>query len=238
MIVAAHPDDETIGASTLLPGAVSLVHVTDGAPRNMADAHRCGFQSRKEYAEARRKELLEALQICGTEASVTCLGIPDQEATYNIEYAAGELAREMERVRPQVVLTHPYEGGHPDHDAIALAVQIASQDRRVPVWEFAAYHNRNGSICTNEFLPADEVPVHAVDLRGLQKLQKQRMLECFRTQQETLQCFGLAQEKFRPAPQYDFTQPPHAGTLFYELFDWGMTGDRFRQIASEALAVC
>ena len=238
MIVAAHPDDETIGASTVLPRAVSLVHVTDGSPASMGDAHRCGFRTREEYAEARRQELLDALRICGTQASVACLGIPDQEATYNVEYAASELAREMDRVRPQVVLTHPYEGGHPDHDAIALAVQIASQDRRVPVWEFAAYHSRDGSICTNEFLPGNNVPVETVELRGLQKLQKRRMLECFRTQQETLQCFGLQHERFRPAPQYDFTQAPHKGKLFYEMFEWGMTGDRFRQIASEALAVC
>ena len=238
MIVAAHPDDETIGASTVLPRAVSLVHVTDGAPRNMRDAHRYGFHAREEYADVRRQELREALEICGTWASVSCLGVVDQEATFNIEYVAGELAREIARVRPHAILTHPYEGGHPDHDAVAVAVQIASQDSEVPVWEFAAYHNRDGSICTNEFLPDVHGPVHTVELRGLHKLQKRQMLECFRTQQETLQCFGLAHEKFRPAPQYDFTKPPHAGRLFYEMFDWGMTGDRFRQIASEALAVC
>jgi len=42
-------------------------------------------------------------------------------------------------------------------------------------------------------------------------------------------------ERFRAAPVYDFTQAPHPGKLFYENFDWGMTGERWRDLAAEAL---
>lgn len=46
--------------------------------------------------------------------------------------------------------------------------------------------------------------------------------------------FPIDVERFREAPEYDFTQPPHEGRLHYEYFDWGMTGDRWRSLASEA----
>jgi N-acetylglucosamine malate deacetylase 2 len=42
-------------------------------------------------------------------------------------------------------------------------------------------------------------------------------------------------ERFRPAPVYSFTEPPHPGKLFYENFDWGMTAERWRRLAAEAL---
>ena len=66
---------------------------------------------------------------------------------------------------------------------------------------------------------------------------KRRMLAAFATQASTLAQFPVsAEEWLRPAPAYDFTQPPHAGRLFYEGFGWRMTGARFRALAGEALA--
>ncbi len=45
------------------------------------------------------------------------------------------------------------------------------------------------------------------------------MLACFRTQAAILSHFDRQAERFRPAPAYDFTAPPHPGPLNYE--DWG-----------------
>ena len=42
-------------------------------------------------------------------------------------------------------------------------------------------------------------------------------------------------EPLRIAPDYRFRHPPHVGTLFYENFPWGMTGERFRSLAGCAL---
>src|ERR1043165_7343474 len=45
---------------------------------------------------------------------------------------------------------------------------------------------------------------------------KQRMFACYRTQSYVLKNFSIRAERFRRAPRYDFSRPPHPGTLFYE----------------------
>lgn len=80
VIVAAHPDDETIGVGGRLVRleGVILIYVTDGAPRDMLDAHAAGFASREAYADARCFELKAALALAGIETCQTrMLGLLD-----------------------------------------------------------------------------------------------------------------------------------------------------------------
>src|SRR5690242_14956296 len=83
LVVAAHPDDEAIGAGGLLqrlPGA-SVVHVTDGAPRDPSFLPEGLAKDRAEYAALRRDEAARALALAGIPADrVRSLGIVDQEA--------------------------------------------------------------------------------------------------------------------------------------------------------------
>ena len=41
-------------------------------------------------------------------------------------------------------------------------------------------------------------------------------------------------ERFQLASRYDFTAPPHLGRLWYELFDWRVTGAARSRLASRA----
>ncbi len=82
-----------------------------------------------------------------------------------------------------------------------------------------------------DFLPAEDCETVTAPLSDEERRFKARLFECYHTQQGVLRAFALGFERFRRAPVYDFTRPPHAGRLYYENFNWGMTGARWRALA-------
>ena len=202
-----------------------------------------GFSNRQQYAAARRQELLNALALAGiTGGQCRDMGIVDQEASLDLARIMSVVRSLIQETKADAVFTHPYEGGHPDHDATAFGVHAAvkllrAEGKTAPeLIEFTSYFAGRAGMVTGRFLPREGTEITTIPLSFDQRMLKRRMLDCFVTQQQMLLAFNkLDAERFRPAPDYDFTAPPHAGKLNYENFNWGMTGQRWRQLAAEAL---
>lgn len=246
LIVVAHPDDESLGAGARLRhlGDAYVVDVTDGAPRDLDCALRHGYATREAYAEARRAELLDAMALAGLpEDRLISLGFVDGEATLRLAELCLRVTDLIDTIKPDVVLTHPYEGGHTDHDATAFAVHLACGVLRregvhpPAVLELTSYHARNGEKVVQEFLPHQHADrdQRVVQLTEEERTLKQQILDCFGTQRTVIDRFSSAFEKFRPAPRYVFTEPPHEGTLNYERYGDPERGRTWREYAAQAL---
>jgi LmbE family N-acetylglucosaminyl deacetylase len=245
LLIAAHPDDETVGAAIHISQTpeIHIVHVTEGSPPNPDDALAVGCYTREEYARARRHEAVRAMALAGVSAdAITNLYFIDQRVSFELEYLTDRILTLLEKFQPDIVLTHAYEGGHPDHDSIAFACQSAKKlyelDHPKPTFdliEFTSYHAESGGIKTYSFLPCKDHEEIRHHLSPAERALKLRMLQEFKTQQKTLAPFMLPElEIFRPAPNYDFHRAPHSGRLFYEYFDWGMDGATWRDLARDA----
>ena len=246
LVVVAHPDDESIGAGARLRhlGDAYLVEVTDGAPSDPACAIQHGFATPEEYAAARRSELLQAMQVAGLpENRLISLGLVDGQVTFHLTELCLRITDLIDSLRPLVVLTHPYEGGHTDHDSTAFAVHLACGILRregvqpPAVLELTSYHARNGARVVQQFLPhpgADRAQ-RVIHLSDTDRQIKERLFECFGSQRTVLENFSTSFERFRAAPRYVFTRPPHEGILNYERYGDLLRGRFWRDQAQRAL---
>ena len=142
LAVLAHPDDETFGMGGTLAyyayqGAeVSLICVTHGEAGDVDPKYLNGY---KDVAELRAAELMCAVNKLGG-VNTTILdyrdsgmeGTKDNEhprALVNapLEKVASEIATQIRRIRPQVIITHDPIGNyyHPDHIATHKATLLA-----------------------------------------------------------------------------------------------------------------
>lgn len=243
-IVLAHPDDETVGCGAQLArwSGATLVLVTNGAPGDLKDAHAAGFSTAVDYANARLRELEDALAIAGVprEALIT-FGIPDQQAARRLVELTRGLIETVKARDLGILFTHAFEGGHPDHDATAFAVHAAARllegrGRPTLVIEMPFYRAGDGGLVLQRFSSAPDVPPLTVPLTPDQQHLKRLMMAAHCTQHRVLAPFALTAESFRFAPRYDFSELPNEGRLHYDRQDWGLTGSEWLVLARAALA--
>jgi N-acetylglucosamine malate deacetylase 2 len=214
-LVVCHPDDETIalGGSLARFLDLTLVHLTDGAPLDEAPLRAQGIASRDDYARIRQAELDAALSAaCVRPTRHLRYSLPDGALAESHEGLVQRLAADMLSVH--AVLTHPYEGGHIDHDACARAVHAAARWLRErtgnapPLLEFACYYRHHGEVRGGKFWHDPSCPELALALSPAGRRRREAAFACFTSQEYNLRYFPLDEERVRVAPRYDFAGPP------------------------------
>ena len=200
---------------------VVLIHVTAGESENGSFEAHAGFENTEIYVAQRERELDEALlHLQLSDFTRNSYLHPDGAVVYRME----ELIKHLEGAlaKADTVFTHAFEGGHPDHDACSLAVQIAchrlgergnSPDR----WEFSGYHFYCGSQRRGQLWRMKGRKIHRILLGSERIERKKAAIAAFTSQKKVLAGFPVEYEEIRRAPIYNFTRPPPPGVFLY---DW------------------
>ncbi|MGE4352164.1 MAG: PIG-L family deacetylase, partial [Bdellovibrionales bacterium] len=110
-----------------------------------------------------------------------------------------------------------YEGGNADHDTLnALASHFAD---RISILEFAEY-NFCGAKANSQQFPYPDGSETTVMLSPEEQGIKRKMLALYASEQKNLGYVKVAQESYRALAAYDYSKPPHPGTLWYTRFHW------------------
>jgi len=256
LVIVAHDDDEAVACGALLQRMRDPVVAicTDGAPRD--EYFWKSYGSRAAYARYRADEVRAALHPVGV-THVELLSerdsfrrlsagrggelakrelddtFVDQELFRHIPQAMERLLEVAHRTLPDCVLTLAYEGGHPDHDTCNFLGRQLADTLRIPVWEAPLYHRFNTEEMTVQRFLQESGQELRLTITDHELVRKAAMFASYASQREVLDLFDPRIEIVRPMRRYDYSRPPHEGTLNYEAWGWPIRGwelcDQFTQ---------
>lgn len=143
LVIAPHPDDETLGCGTALLAAreagcaVYVLLITDGCHSNTSEKI-----TPQALAAMRHDEMLAACAALGVAPeNVTQIGLTDGSGLAHVEQIKARIADAIARIQPDYIFSPSIIDRHVDHRAIAEAVnqlwdaqEIKARLFDYPVW--------------------------------------------------------------------------------------------------------
>lgn len=229
LVLVAHQDDETICAGLLqrLPDSI-VAFATDGAPEDAYFWRR--FGSRVNYAAVRRAEAevavrkLRVSRVKFLNDYAPPRSVFGDQALYRVlPFAFQALCTLVRQYQPDTVLVPAYEGGHPDHDAGSFLGALVGWQFGLYVWEMPLYHrSQAGDLRCQQFLLPNGTE-RAVILNIAEKQVREDAIATYMSQTDIRDFVAADVELFRPQAKYDYSRPPHTGSVNYETWQWPMT---------------
>jgi LmbE family N-acetylglucosaminyl deacetylase len=160
MLIAAHPDDESLACSIVLQhavrarAAIRVVYATDGEnnpwPQRVIERKwRLDETDRARWGKLRRAEALAALGILGVNASdASFLALPDQKLTGLLISGCGFTLERFAAIitdwAPTDLLIPSISDTHPDHSALAVMLRLVLSEcflgeTPMSVWSYVVH---------------------------------------------------------------------------------------------------
>ena len=226
LIFGAHQDDLEIAVGGLIHRLISsgekvkVVCTTNGAPTNPIYYPRFGISDSLNYSNMRVRESLKAHSFLGLSKNDSIfLNFSDQALAENIFEGVETISSILSDVKPGIIITPAYEGGHPDHDATRFIVEKAIKKTGLysDNWEYTEYNRFNQKINLFDFLEGDFEDIFLT--RDEQSI-KLKAFNSFQSQMKYIQPFLSSQimvrEQLRKWRKEDFSSFPHERPLHYE----------------------
>ena len=192
LVVAPHPDDESIGTGELIQhvraagGTVDILLLTAGDnnpwPQRWLERRlRIGSEDRRRWGERRRQEVAGALARLGLpQEALHPLGLPDMGLTAclreDLHAQLRSWAGWLEQCRPNLLALPALGDGHPDHSAAHVLMRLAvaqwlGQGASLPMLSYLV-HGRAAERGESVALPSSAA-CHATKLAALDEHRSQ-----------------------------------------------------------------
>lgn len=186
MLIAAHPDDESLACSVVLQRAVRagagirVIYLTDGennpwTQRVLERKWRLTRNDRRRWGLLRRAEAIAALDVLGVDASgASFLGFPDQRLTEllvsNPWPVVEKLSATIRKWRPTDLFGPSLFDIHPDHSALGVLLRVVGDHLYGAIsasfWSYLV-HGRSSAFRKRAITIGQSATERAVKLRAI-----------------------------------------------------------------------